>query len=96
MWVWEQIRVIRLRPKATVDSFPIFMDIEEPEKELRKWDWIVGDAQYLPFRDSCFDKVIASHVIEHLDDPIMFLKEVRRILKIGGRLTLILPQLFIN
>ncbi|MCD6095136.1 MAG: class I SAM-dependent methyltransferase [Thermoprotei archaeon] len=72
------------------------MDIEEPEKELRKWDWIVGGAQYLPFRDSCFDKVIASHVIEHLDDPIMFLKEVRRILKIGGRLTLILPQLFIN
>ena len=44
-------------------------------------NFIRCDAQYLPFKDSVFDKVYSSHVIEHLKNPYLFLKEVIRISK---------------
>ena len=72
------------RPNVPINCYPIFMDIEVPVEELRRWDWVVADAQYLPFRDSCLDGIIASHVIEHLDNPLQFLTECRRALKKGG------------
>lgn len=80
------------RPKITVDCIPLFMDIEEPEASLRKWDWVVGDAHYLPFRDRCLDGIVASHIIEHLVNPSFFMKECWRVLRKGGFLDLYLPN----
>ena len=37
----------------------------------------------LPFKDDAFDFVIASHVIEHIEDLTFFLKEIQRISKKG-------------
>ena len=37
----------------------------------------------LPFEDKQFDYVILSHVLEHVGDPIEFIKEVQRIGKAG-------------
>ena len=54
----------------------------------------IGDLnQSLPFQESYFDGVIASHVIEHLNDTDNFLKEIFRILKSGGYLILATPNL---
>lgn len=39
-----------------------------------------------------FDYVIASHVFEHLPDPIRFLQRCERALKPGGKLFLLLPD----
>ena len=36
------------------------------------------------FSDNSFDVVLASHLIEHLNDPQIFLAEIRRILKDNG------------
>ena len=80
------------RPRVTVDCTPIFMDIEKPRSDLLRWDWVMGDAQHLPFRDACLDGVVASHVIEHLESPSLFLKECWRVLKRGGYLDLSLPN----
>ncbi len=44
-------------------------------------NFVQCDAKYLPFRDETFTKVIASHVIEHVNDLSMFLKEVFRVAK---------------
>jgi SAM-dependent methyltransferase len=38
----------------------------------------------IPFEDDMFDIVIATHIIEHLDDPINFYSECIRVLKPGG------------
>lgn len=46
------------------------------------------DAIKLPFKDSSFDKVVMSEVIEHVQDEEGVLKEVRRVLKKNGLLTL--------
>ncbi len=38
----------------------------------------------LPFKDNEFDFVIASHVLEHVEDPVSFLNELQRVSSIGG------------
>ncbi|MGD9035998.1 MAG: glycosyltransferase [Syntrophobacterales bacterium] len=45
--------------------------------------FVIGDAQYLPFKAKCFDYVIASQVAEHALDPIAFCKEIQRVASRG-------------
>lgn len=49
------------------------------------------DATSLSFADNSFDRVIATHVLEHLVQPHVVLREWMRVLKPGGVLTLVLP-----
>lgn len=53
---------------------------------------ILASASFLPIRDSCFDKVRSSHVLEHLRRPRIALSEVHRVLKPHGRLNMWLPK----
>jgi SAM-dependent methyltransferase len=45
----------------------------------------------LSFSDRCFDRVIATHVLEHLPSPQLVVEEWRRVLKPGGVLSIVLP-----
>ena len=47
-----------------------------------------GDACALPFATSSFDRVLALECIFHFPDRAAFFREVRRVLKPGGRLAL--------
>ena len=49
------------------------------------------DATALDLPDSSFDRVIATHVLEHLPKPHLVLREWMRVLKTGGTLSLVLP-----
>lgn len=40
---------------------------------------VLCDAYYLPFRDNCFEIVHASHILEHLENPIAAIKEMHRV-----------------
>lgn len=46
--------------------------------------WIDGDALSVPYRDGFFDVVIASDLIEHVDDPQALVREMRRLVHPGG------------
>jgi SAM-dependent methyltransferase len=39
----------------------------------------------LPLPDECFDAVLSTQVLEHVDDPATYLAECARVLKPGGR-----------
>lgn len=46
----------------------------------------------LPFADDWFDAVIVSEVLEHVDDDLAALAEVRRVLRPGGRAAVTVPN----
>jgi SAM-dependent methyltransferase len=52
-----------------------------------------GDLRDMRFEPDSFDAVSLSHTLEHVYDPVEFLCEVRRILKPGGRLAIVVPNL---
>lgn len=55
---------------------------------------IVMDLNTLPYpwADCSVDEIHASHVLEHLNNPMAVVIELRRVLKPGGRLTIIVPN----
>ena len=46
---------------------------------------LVDLREQLPFDDATFDGVVAKDVLEHLDDPVSAVREIRRVLRPGGR-----------
>jgi SAM-dependent methyltransferase len=51
----------------------------------------LGAAEKLPYEDGRFDLVTAFDVVEHLDDDVAGLREMRRVLGPDGRLLLFVP-----
>ncbi|HKG60335.1 MAG TPA: methyltransferase domain-containing protein [Pyrinomonadaceae bacterium] len=51
----------------------------------------LGAAEELPYDDGTFDLVTALDVVEHLDDDVAGLREMRRVLRPGGRVLLFVP-----
>ena len=41
--------------------------------------FVAADGQYLPFADNSFDYIICCHVLEHAEDPALFLSELMRV-----------------
>ena len=50
-----------------------------------------GAAEALPYEDNTFDVVTGLDVVEHLDDDVAGLKEMRRVLRPDGRTVLFVP-----
>lgn len=53
---------------------------------------VAADGCRLPMPDACFDCVILSEVLEHVADPGVLLREVRRVLRGDGRLVVTVPS----
>ena len=51
----------------------------------------LGAGEELPYEDATFDLVTAFDVIEHMDDDLAGLREMRRVLRPGGRVLLFVP-----
>ena len=53
---------------------------------------IRGDALRLPFPDGTFDRIIASEVLEHIDDDEGAIAELTRVLRPGGTMAVTVPS----
>ena len=47
----------------------------------KKMKFLVADAHHLPFRKACFDAVFCLEALEHVADPLLALKEFKRVMK---------------
>jgi ubiquinone/menaquinone biosynthesis C-methylase UbiE len=53
------------------------------ERHLDNTDWLIGDAQRLPFRDETFDLYVVRAAPHHFPDVHQFMAEAYRVLKPG-------------
>lgn len=64
----------------------IGIDLDEAKlKTAKKYEVVVkGDVCHLPFKNSSFDGVLASHILEHVPEDLKAMKEFYRVLREGG------------
>ncbi len=65
---------------------PKFLNFENPKIKFQ-----LGDVEKLPFKDRTYDRIISTCVFHHLNDPIQGLQEIRRVVRIGGHISILLP-----
>jgi SAM-dependent methyltransferase len=53
---------------------------------------VCADSLKLPFRDSSFDTILSTQVIEHVSDPSEMMREISRVLKPCGHVIMTAPQ----
>ena len=61
-------------------------DLHPTRKDIERVDMLE-----IPYPDESFDLVIANHVLEHVSDDLRALRELRRVLKVGGFVILQTP-----
>jgi SAM-dependent methyltransferase len=64
----------------------------EVARSVRRLDVRTGTLEEQRFETGRFDAVTSSHVIEHVHDPLAFLRECARITKPGGRVVAVTPN----
>lgn len=82
---------ITRRYHATIDLFDIEQErIEEAKAETPRA--LVASAEALPYPDDTFDTVFSNEVIEHVVDDAQSMREIVRVLKVGGRAVIFCPN----
>jgi ubiquinone/menaquinone biosynthesis C-methylase UbiE len=84
------VEMAKLAGKAWgIDINPYIGSISIPPALRGRLEFIVVEGQRLPFPDAHFDRVLASEILPMAPDPLVFLAEIRRVLKPGGRLVVV-------
>lgn len=65
---------------------------ESAQEEKTNVEFVVGDAEALPFADGEFDLVVSCECMEHVPRPPQMARELARVLKPGGRFCLTTPS----
>lgn len=77
-------------PNGNVTGLEYSVEVVERARKLAlgrnvtNVEFLAGDAHALPFPDHTFDITHAHQVLQHIADPVLALKEMRRVTKPGG------------
>lgn len=66
----------------------INVDLETPQLKQDSVLRMVGDLKKLPFLNSTFSRIVCVSVLEHIENPKEVVKELCRVLDVGGKLLL--------
>jgi SAM-dependent methyltransferase len=89
-----QIRAIDLKSPNLI----IGMDVNRnalqyaKNKEIPHSEFIIADAQQLPFKELTVNKIICAEIIEHLNNPEQLITESQRVLKEDGAIVISTPN----
>ena len=79
-------------PVPGLDPRPIYVDCFKEFGAAPTLADYYGDACHLPFHDHALDYVIASHVLEHVANPVAALAEWYRVVRPGGIIYFVVPN----
>ncbi|MEM1579307.1 MAG: methyltransferase domain-containing protein [Archaeoglobaceae archaeon] len=65
--------------------------IKRAKKKLNA-NFVLGDAENLPFKDKSFDSAISAGSIEYWPDPFKGIVEMARVTKSGGKIVILAPR----
>lgn len=82
---WFLSKISLQHPDATYYGIDIYQEaIEYGKKAYPHIEFSVASAEKIPYKANCFDIVICTEVLEHVENPQMVLQEIKRVLKKGG------------
>ena len=86
----EQIlRKINSKKVYGVDLSPSAIALAS--KKIPHGKFKIADGAKLPFKSNFFEAAFCLEMLEHVDNPVEVLKEIKRVLKKGGYLVLLVP-----
>ncbi len=90
----EPIRVLHVGPEPSLGKrIRALPNVDYLSGDLNpSMAMVVIDLTDIDFPDESFDIIIASHVIEHIPDDVGAMREMRRVLKRGGRALFAVPM----
>lgn len=74
---------------TAIDINPYVKKIRIPESLQDKLTFVHGSGDKVQAEDNYFDVILASEVLTMIDQPDVFLKEIKRLLKPGGRVVFV-------
>jgi len=80
------------RSVTGVDVSPAAVDAARTREGAEGVDFRVIDGLGLPFPDDSFDLVTSFQVVEHVADPMPYLREITRVLRPGGQAVFTTPN----
>ena len=83
--------MIELRRHGTVTGVELSEASVEIARSRGAGEVVAGSVLEMPFPDASFDFAVSLDVIEHLEDDLGALRELRRVIAPGGRLLLTVP-----
>tara|TARA_Y100000310_G_scaffold343836_2_gene453380 strand:+ start:371 stop:1156 length:786 start_codon:yes stop_codon:yes gene_type:complete len=81
-----------LKAGANVFSIDRSMEKISASRSRANSDYSFADATMLPFKSRTFDKASCMSIIEHIKNQEQFVKEVGRVLKLGGKVIFYTPN----
>jgi ubiquinone/menaquinone biosynthesis C-methylase UbiE len=68
------------------------LDVSKQMLSYSPYKNILAACEFIPFIDQCFDYIVSSEALEHVNDKVKVISECHRVLKIGGYLFLSTPR----
>lgn len=78
-----------IRTPASMDGWTVLPGADVPAGPGRYFAQL--DASRVAFADETFDRLVATCLLMHLDDPMAALEDWRRVVKVGGSLDVLVP-----
>ncbi len=69
-------------------------ELRRAKIKIPKCDFIVAEATFLPFKNSSFDRIACTAVLEHVTDENKALREIWRVLKNGETAVIDVPGMY--
>ena len=91
---FTQVIFEKTRPEKIIGIDIIGSSIEYTKKRFsgqKKYEFLVADANKLPFVNNRFEAVFCLEALEHIFDPDHVLAEIKRVLKKDGYLIVLVP-----